>query len=100
MKKIQKLAKKFSSILNKVSWEEHIPGGKAKGKTPDDFDPKEVEKGQKVEMEHVVNHGDELSDEEAKKLSTEISLDHIQEFPNYYDGLEQMEKILKDLESK
>ena len=54
---------------------------KAKGVTVDDLMP-QVEKGLKVESEHV-------SDEE---IAEEVVLDHLMENEQYYDYLDKMEK--------
>jgi translation initiation factor 2 alpha subunit (eIF-2alpha) len=69
-----------------------IEGGKADNKTivniADKFDlpitkiQQQIKKGEKVELEHT----DDL--EKAK----EISMDHLSEFPDYYDRLGKMEK--------
>jgi len=69
-----------------------IEGGKADNKTIGDIADKfnlpttkiqqQIKKGEKVEIEHT----DDL--EKAK----EISMDHLSEFPDYYDRLDKMEK--------
>jgi hypothetical protein len=59
-----------------------IPGGladKVKGKR---FDPKQLAKGIKVEMEHTND----------KSIACEIAKDHLMEDPKYYDHLIEMEK--------
>ena len=61
-----------------------IPGGFA-DKSKKKFDPKQIAKGVKVEMEHT-NDPD---------LAKEIARDHLTEFPNYYDALDEMEQKLK-----
>jgi hypothetical protein len=43
---------------------------------------KQLDKGIKVEMEHTTD----------KEIATEIALDHLVEFPDYYDKLSKMEK--------
>lgn len=63
-----------------------IPGGRADKKTPSDFDPVQLEKGIKVEMEHTKN----------KELAREIAMDHLTEFPDYYIALEKMERELEE----
>ena len=73
-------------IIKTAKWKEKIPGGRAKGKKPSDYDNKELEKGKKVEKEHT---------EIDKDIPTEISMDHLEEFPDYYIGLTEMEKKLK-----
>lgn len=72
--------------------EDHIKGGKADFMTPqkiaDKFDVSvsqvnsQLKKGIKVEMEHTND----------KNLAREIALDHLAEFPDYYDRLDDMEK--------
>lgn len=51
---------------------------------PPDVDPFQLGKGIRVEMEHT-------SDE---AVAAKIALDHLAEFPDYYDALERMEKQL------
>ncbi|MBD3227000.1 MAG: hypothetical protein GF329_02345 [Candidatus Lokiarchaeota archaeon] len=58
-----------------------LRGGLADKNCPEDFDPKQLEMGIKVEMEHT-------SDPEIAK---EIAMDHLKEHPRYYDYLEEME---------
>jgi len=70
-------------------WQDHIPGGRADGKTPSDYNKKNVEKGKKIEFEHTDN----------PDTAREITIDHLEEFPDYYDdkkGLPDMEKKLED----
>lgn len=69
-----------------------IKGGKADEMTPKDIAKKfgvklkdvkkQIEKGKKVEAEHTDDEGKE----------TEIAMDHLSEYPDYYDRLEKMEK--------
>lgn len=66
-------------VQNEVRGPEAIPGGLAKGKPDTDFDPKQIEKGIKVELEHT---GDA---EKAK----EIAKDHLSEDKVYYTKLEK-----------
>ena len=56
-----------------------IPGGRAPGKCPEDFDPKELAMGIKVEMEHT----------KSRKIATEIAMDHLTENPRYYSKLKK-----------
>ena len=62
-----------------------IPGGLADKNKPSDFDPKQIEMGIKVEMEHTND----------KKKAREISMDHLEEFPDYDTHLDEMEKKLE-----
>ena len=69
-----------------------IKGGKADKMTAKDIADKfklpvskinaQITKGVKIEIEHTDN----------KQRATEIAMDHISEFPDYYDRLETMEK--------
>jgi len=68
---------------------EALPGGKAKGKKPSDFNPDELAAGIKVEHEHLV--GDGYSKQEADDIAREIAMDHLSEIPDYYTRLDKME---------
>ena len=80
-----------------VSENNILKGGKADNLTLNDLAKKfnvsvesiknQINKGVKVELEHT--------DDKAK--ATEIAMDHLSEFPDYYDRLEKMEnKASKD----
>ncbi len=71
----------FKHKKEAAAWKDKIPGGLADKKNPKDFDPKQIAKGKKVEMEHT-NDPD---------LAEEIAMDHLTENPKYYDYLEDME---------
>jgi hypothetical protein len=81
-----------SQIRETNNMENSIKGGKADKLTAkeiaDKFDVsvskinKQIEKGIKVELEHT----------DDEKKAREISMDHLTEFPDYYDRLEKMEK--------
>lgn len=60
---------------------DQLPGGLADKKEPSDFDPEQLRKGIKVEMEHT--------DDRAK--AEEIAMDHLTEDAKYYDKLEKVE---------
>jgi hypothetical protein len=60
----------------------NIPGGRAAGKSPSQFDPKELRKGIKIEHEHTPS----------SRKAEEISMDHLTEDKNYYKKLIKMEK--------
>jgi len=80
-----KVAKK-ASLANDViaalggKWKDQIPGGLA-DKKPSDFDPKQIEMGIKVEMEHTKD----------RDMAEEIAMDHLTEIPDYYTRLKKME---------
>lgn len=71
-----------------------IPGGKADTAHPSHFDPDQLARGIKVEMEHTND----------PKVAREIAMDHLKEDPKYYDKLAKIHKeslfdqILNDLE--
>lgn len=84
------LIDKFQKTKNEYDqFKEMIPGGLAAGKKPEDFDPKQIEKGIRVELEHSGN----------KELAAEIATDHLAENPKYYDYLEEMEKKMDAAEA-
>ncbi len=69
-------------------WRDHIPGGRAKGKKPSDYEKSQVEKGKRIEYEHTNDPA----------TAREISMDHLEEHPDYYHeekGLPEMEKKLE-----
>lgn len=65
--------------------EDQIPGGLAQGKKDSDFNPKQIAMGAKVEKEHTPDPA----------KAREIARDHLEEFPQYYTALKQMEKRLE-----
>jgi len=64
----------------KPKLEDRIPGGLADNSGPDDFDPKQLAKGVKVELEHT----------SSRAIATEIAMDHLKEDPRYYSKLEKI----------
>ncbi len=58
-----------------------LPGGFADDRQPKDFNKRQIKKGIGVEYEHT--------NDEA--VAQEISMDHLEEIPDYYDRLEDME---------
>jgi hypothetical protein len=67
---------------------EALEDGMADGKPDSDFDPEQLEKGIKVEMEHTKD----------KDIARKIAKDHLTEFSHYYDALERMERELEEEE--
>lgn len=65
---------------------EIIPGGIGEDLSPKDVDPKQLEMGIKVELEHT---GD-------KDVAKEIALDHLAEDPKYYTKLKEVHQDAKD----
>lgn len=59
-----------------------LPGGKADGKKPSDFDSKQLAMGIRHEMEHT----------NSKAVAREIAMDHLAEDPEYYTKLKDMDK--------
>ena len=66
---------------------DRIPGGLADGAKPSEFDPKQLAKGVKVELEHT----------SSRAIATEIAMDHLKEDPRYYDKLAKIEKRHEDV---
>lgn len=58
-----------------------LPGGLADNKQPKDFNPQQLQKGIKVEMEHTNN----------PLIAREIAMDHLTEDSEYYNKLELIE---------
>ena len=70
----------FGSVTSATpnsAWKDQIPGGKADKKLPSDFDPEQLAKGVKVELEHT----------SSPHLAKEIAMDHLAEDPDYYTKL-------------
>lgn len=68
------------------SFADTIKGGLADFTNPSQYNPIELEKGIKVEMEHTDN----------PMIATEIAMDHLKEDPDYYNKLEQIhERVQK-----
>lgn len=79
------MGKVITSKSRAKSPKEIIPGGRAKGKSPKDFDPKQIAMGIKVELEHT---GD-------RDMAREIAMDHLAEISDYYTRLLRMESRAK-----
>ena len=77
----------YSKLTLRVAaaWTDRLHGGRADDDIPDDFDPDALAKGVAVESEHTDDVG----------IATEIAMDHLDEFPNYYNALKKMENKLK-----
>lgn len=63
-------------------WRDHLHGGLADKKKPQDFPPEKLREGRAVEKEHTSDPA----------IQTEIAMDHITEDPNYYPKLKRMEE--------
>ena len=72
-------------IAADMGFEDSIEGGLADDAMPSDFDPEQIAKGIKVEMEHT----------EDPHKALEIAMDHLTEISDYYDRLEAMEAEAK-----
>lgn len=86
----------YKSLFTLVEGDDEISGGRADDLTPEDIAKKhnvktkaikrQLDMGEKIEMEHT----------DKPKLSKEIASDHVEEIPDYYDRLKDMEaKALK-----
>ncbi len=60
---------------------ELIPGGKAEGMSDRDFNPFDLDEGERVEMEHTRD----------RRVAREIARDHLVEDPDYYKKLRAVE---------
>lgn len=74
--------KKKTAKKKPGKFKEKIPGGLAAGKKPEDFNQRELKRGQKVEMEHTKD----------KSIALEIAMDHLTEDKDYYKKLAKIEK--------
>jgi len=63
-------------------FKDQLKGGKADGKDITKYDLKQVLMGVKIEQEHTTN----------KMMALEITMDHLEEIPDYYTRLEEMEE--------
>jgi len=64
------------------NFKDTIRGGRADGQRITKYDLDELLMGIKVELEHTTN----------RMLALEIAMDHLEEFPDYYTRLEEMEE--------
>lgn len=69
------------NIAMDMGYEDSMEGGLADDAMPSEFDPEQIIKGIKVEMEHTND----------PKQALEITMDHLIEIPDYYDHLDDME---------
>ena len=77
--------------FKKISkYRDKLRGGLDDNKTPSDFNKEDVERGRIVEREH--------SDD--PDIAREISMDHLEEHPDYYVGLKHMEDMLSEIEKR
>lgn len=74
-----------SSLVKETKPAASIPGGKAQGRSPSEFDPKQLKKGIAIEHEHTPS----------SRRAVEIAMDHLTEFDNYYKKLPGFERTLK-----
>ena len=81
------LAIKYPMAVPDAVAEDKIPGGLADKASPEDFDPKALARGIKVELEHT----------SSRAIAREIAMDHLTEDPRYYDKLAKMEKRHEDV---
>jgi Protein of unknown function (DUF5661) len=73
---------RYERFLKRLATPDLLPGGLADKDKESDFDPKQLAKGIKVEIEHTND----------PNLAKEIAMDHLHEDKDYYDKLEIMEK--------
>jgi len=68
------------------NYKQKLKGGRADGKQVTDFDLDQLIMGIKVEQEHTTD----------KYTALEITTDHLQEFPDYYTRLHEMEETAEE----
>lgn len=74
----------------KTKEKDRIPGGLADDRDVSECDPEQLGKGLQVEKEHTDDPG----------VASEIAEDHLSEFSDYYDALDDMEEELKKKKEK
>jgi hypothetical protein len=67
-------------------FKDQLKGGKSDGKDITKYDLKQILMGIKIEQEHVSN----------KMIALEITTDHLEEIPDYYTRLIEMEEEAED----
>jgi len=67
-----------------------LKGGMAEGRSPREFDQKQLEKGIEIEMEHT----------DSPEIAQQIAMDHLAEHEDYYKYLPKMEKKLERKERR
>jgi hypothetical protein len=72
--------------------EDKIPGGKADKLTVKDIADKHKVSVEKIEKQIAIGVKVEMEHVDSKDLAREISLDHLEEMPDYYTRLAKMEK--------
>lgn len=84
---MKKLRQRYKSPHLKIPCE---CGHKSAGIPEEAFDERMVHRGAKIEFEHT------CIGEKAER----IAMDHLSEYPHYYEELEKMEKKLKKIDKK
>lgn len=77
-------------LVGRKAAPDHLSGGKADGRRPEEFDAKALAEGEKHEREHTQNPA----------LAREIAMDHLAEDPRYYQKLRKVEKKADDAVGK
>ena len=67
-------------------FKDQLKGGKSDGKDITKYDLKQILMGIKIEQEHTSN----------KMIALEITMDHLEEIPDYYTRLIEMEEEAED----
>jgi len=67
-------------------FKEQLKGGKADGKDITKYNLQQILMGIKIEQEHTSN----------KMMALEITMDHLEEIPDYYTRLQEMEEEAED----
>ena len=75
--------------------EEAMDIGKRLGVEWDEFDVEQFRKGMDVELEHGKRNQDTNVTNDDPLMTGKIALAHLNEFPDYYDRLENLEEEAK-----
>lgn len=75
MKQTRKLLRAARMIEMRRIAIDIMPGGLADHKSPEEFDPEQLEKGIREEMKEHTH---------SRQIAQEIAMDHLTEDPNYY----------------
>ena len=74
----QRVLRRFQA--NQGTWVDQMPGGKADGRNPLDFDLDALAEGAEVEREHT----------DDPHRAIEVAMDHLEEDPEYYRKLKSL----------
>ena len=79
-------------MVEKISEEDAKKTGESLGLKWDKFDVKQFTAGMNIELEHGTENALTNVSNDDLLITGKIALAHLNEFPDYYDRLEKMEK--------